>query len=140
MAGYDVAVAAVLDDLRTNLTAFPIVWPNEQFDPANPGGSFPANGKHAAIAIETLDAAQEGHGNAGGARSVRGEFHFICRDAKGVGPRDSMAVAATIGDYLRAKTVGELKFLEPILEELGGEAGWYEWRCRVPFLHVTSSP
>lgn len=145
MAGYDTAIAAFLDDIETNLTGFPIVWPNEAFDPANPIGrfaAFPANGKHALLSIETMDAAQEAHGTATGARSVRGEFQFECRAAKGKGPAEAMGAAATIGDYLRAKSLasGELRCLEPVLEELGEDAGWYSWRCRVPFLHLTGAP
>lgn len=145
MAAIDALVSAILDDVKTNLTSWPVVWPNEQFDPASPpsGGGhlsgFAANVDHVLAQVTIFAASQETHGGAGAGRSRDGAAEFFARTARGKGPKAATVIAKTIEARYRTplKLLDEVEFGTPMSDEIGEVDGWYVWRTRCPFYQIT---
>jgi len=140
-------VGAILDDLNVNFVSFPVVWPNETFDPADPPSAdhlseFDANADHAIAQVTFFDAVQETHGRTTGGRSRNGELALFSRTARGKGPGAACEMAACFEDHFRARQLlsGEVDFGEPLSDEIGEIDGWYVWRTRCPFFQITTSP
>lgn len=140
--------AAILADIESGFTEFPVVWPNETFDAASPPtsghlGGFAADADHAIAQIAFLASSQESHGRTTGARSRDGELTFWSRCKRGLGPKAAADMAGLFEARYRANNSllsGELDFGEPLSEEIGEVDGYYMWRTRCPFFQLTASP
>lgn len=140
---------AVLDAILTKVTsltsAFPIVWPNEKFDPQAPAGrfaAFAAGTDFAVVDVQFFSVDRTTHGSSG-LRSRVGEVIAAAHGPGGEGPGRAFEIAEVIAAGLRdvALLSGEVQFNEPVVTAVGeDDDGRYIALVRCPFTTWSTSP